>query len=418
MKTIYIIISCILCSCNKPHLEEIPQEQPKIEARLSNNYGYHLKIDADKKCHWRDTDSIFPIIQSDSPEGRLKWMNYAELDSLVKYGINTITATLRTGGDVSGISPYRSATYAGVPTSGFDHAKLQQWRNYFLHFAQLTHGRYLLILYMSEKENHFNLNQSQNYQLIDTMYEWFGDLSVMWQREEMTNNTSFINTYVAYEKQKDQLNLISLHDNTDDVSVFNYSFVDIAGLQTSLGNENNKVNQIHGMGKAVYAHERTGGFSNTDTNSVKQWAANTNLAGAGIYIGSYDTQQPTSQTAYSHRLLYKSLAKALNGTGDVVIPPTTVSLVYSTSASRSNPIAFPMTSTGNYYVFLQGVTTSNQSGWNFMLYKNGVQVLSHSENSIPIDMVSSSPTFYTFTSGTWRLVVTRNGVQFDKTFTL
>lgn len=229
------------------------------------------------------------ILLADTPEPRLLYMDYLELDLLAALGVNAITCTVR-GGDVKSITPYKNNTVS----NGFDFVKLQQWHNYF---AYANSKGIVPFAMLSEKENHFSLTDAQNHDLIELMVSYFQDLSIVWTREEFpSGHDAWITRWFTELKTKINSlgcnHLVAIHNDTDvDVYKGHLAHVDLVQLQTKLATGNTSIKEAYDLGFSVFQSELVGGNS---TSNAKQW---TNLgagmsSGAGFFFPTDDLKAP------------------------------------------------------------------------------------------------------------------------------
>lgn len=221
------------------------------------------------------------IIVFDTPEARLLYMDKREIDLIAEIEGNGISCTTR-GGDVKSITPYKNNNV----NDGFDFVKLAKWHDYL---SYANSKGIVPFLMLSEKENHFNLTDAQNHDLIEIMVSYFQDLSIIWQREEFTaGHDSFITRWFAELKAKIQSlgcnHLVAIHNDTDvDVYKGHLAHIDLVALQTKLATGNNSIKEAYDLGFAVFQSELVGGVN---TGNAKQWC---NLgegmsSGAGAYF--------------------------------------------------------------------------------------------------------------------------------------
>lgn len=131
-------------------------------------------------------------------------------------------------------------------------------------------------------------------------------------------------------------------------------------------------------------------------------------AGGFVLPATYTNVSGTHRFAYSN-------GTASYSTGKVTFSQqqATIGVFYSTSPTRSNPLALPMLlPPGSYYVFAE--PASLVSPVIFTLKKNGVTVsgFPRSEGAYPWDMMggsSSTANPFTFTDGSYQLTVTAGG---------
>lgn len=225
----------------------------------------------------------------DTPESRLLYMDKRELDLIAEIGGNGITCTTR-GGDVKNITPYRN----NKPEEGFDFIKLALWHDYFAYANSLGIVPFGML---SEKENHFNLTDAQNHDLIEIMVSYFQDLSIVWQREEVpSGRDAWITKWFTELKTKINSlgcnHLVAIHNDTDvDVYKGHLAHIDLVALQTKLATGNNSIKEAYDLGFAVFQSELVGGVT---TANAKQW---TNLGatmscGAGYFFPVDDLKAP------------------------------------------------------------------------------------------------------------------------------
>lgn len=266
--------------------------------------AFHLKVDSQGHLAWADNGQRFIIKESNSPENRLKWMDKNELNVLASYGVNTIYASLF-GGDDRSVHPFINRSN---PAQGFDQNKINAWRDYFQHWINLGGGRNVIHILLSENENHRELNDVNHRAYIDAMVASFGDLPVIWDREEVRESAAWIRTWNGYLKQKDPVNIVGIHNWPNETpwrDLVGSGLIDLLSFQGSVdqapGVLANWHQQALNSGKpwAVYASEITPYDINLagQVATCKRWfeAASNVSSGAGIYYGSKDQSFPNHQ---------------------------------------------------------------------------------------------------------------------------
>lgn len=179
------------------------------------------------------------IILADTPESRLKYLDYRELDLLATLGVNAITCTVF-GGDVKDITPF----IGNNPAQGIDFDKLETWRQYL---AYANNRGIVPVLLLSEKENHFALTEAQHKDFLYHIAGEFWNLSIIWQREELPKGQSdYIRNYFGYLKQitVGMSHLVAIHNNTDEDNFTGLNdYIDLVGLQTKLATGNASISK-------------------------------------------------------------------------------------------------------------------------------------------------------------------------------
>ncbi len=254
----------------------------------------------------------------DTPESRLLYLDRRELELIAAIGGNGITCTLR-GGDVTSITPYMNNN----PNDGFDFNKLAKWHDYFAYANSLGIVPFGML---SEKENHFNLTDAQNHELIEMMVSYFQDLSIIWQREELPiGHDAWITRWFTELKNKISSlgcnHLVAIHNDTDvDVYKGHLSHIDLVALQTKLATGNASIKEAYDLGFSVFQSELVGGVT---SGNAKQWC---NLgqgmsSGAGAFFPADDLKAPQYvNNDLKYKDVYKILVTELSGT--TTNPPT------------------------------------------------------------------------------------------------
>lgn len=347
----------------------------------------------------------FKIIEANSPEVRLHYLDTAELDYLHNVGMNTIYLTAF-GGDDKTIHPFKDRAN---PSAGFDEVKLAAWKQYAEHWVSLGGIKVLHIL-LSEKENHYELSDAMHFALIDKLVETFGHLPVIWDREELDNGkAAYIDKFYGYLKTKHPQGIRGMHNNTSQnpwSAHYSSDLVQFLSFQENVASFDSRIKTevAKNPGWAGYASEMTGGFTPTDTTKVDTiCAAGGELSsGAGFYIASKDLVQPGFQQQYE--AIYK---RAVANFGGIVTPPpsTTMEIFLSTKADRSDAVKLNNAAVfvaAQYYVEAKGVTPTVF----FTLKKDGVVIPSinnKAENGAPFDMTGGPA--YNFSQGAYELTV-------------
>lgn len=355
----------------------------------------------------------FKIIEANSPESRLKYLDTTELDYLHSIGVNTIYFTAF-GGDVTDIHPFINRSN---PSLGFDEVKLAEWKQYAEYWVNKGGIKVLHIL-LSEKENHYELSEIMHKAMIDKLVATFGHLPVIWDREELDNGKAdYINLYYGYLKEKHPQGIRGMHNNTGQnpwSGHYASDLVQFLSFQENIASFDSRIKSevAKNPGFAGYASEMTGGFTPTDTTKVDTIcsAGGEFSSGAGFYIASKDLGAPNFQQQYE--AIYK---RAVSNFSGVVTPPTPTNMIigYSTKADRTDFQEIGTTlPVGSYYVEARGVTPAVV----FTLKKDGVQVATRTENGAPYDLVGGA--VYNFTAGSYELTVKDKVGQQVKTFTV
>lgn len=272
------------------------------------------------------------ILLADTPEARLKYLDYRELDLLAELGVNSISATVM-GGDVTDITPF----IGNNPANGYDSVKLATWWEY-INYANVKGIVPFLIL--SEKENHFKLTVQQERDLIQVLFSYFNDLSIIWTKEEYPtgNNPRLREVYATLKSEIERWecnHLIALHNNTDEVNwTGNNDLIDLIQLQTKLATGNASIKKAYDAVFAVFQSELVGG---NNTGNVKQWA---NLesgmsSGAGLFFPADDLKAPQY---VNNRLKYEPEYKILVDTLGSVPTPTKNKVILTYNQDRVNVI--------------------------------------------------------------------------------
>lgn len=357
---------------------------------------------------WADTGVAFKINEANSPESRLRDLSYAELDQIFSYGVNTLYFSAF-GGDIKTIHPFKDRAN---PALGFDDAKLLQWKNYAEYWVNLGGGRNVLHILLSEKENHFELNETDHKAFLDKIVQTFGHLPVIWDREELPEGqTAYINKYYAYLKSINPNNIRGIHNNTNENPWRGFESSDLIqflSFQEWVGNFNNRINTevVKNPNWGGYASEVTGGFLPGEVAKAETLfnAGRPYNSGVGVFISSKDHSVPNFQSEY--QTIYQKIADLSNNTNPNP-NPTTMKLYYSTSADRSNPVLLTdgMTLPAQpLYIEAKEVTAPVT----FVLEKNGAVVVNRSENGAPFDLMGggASATPYNASAGAYKLTAT------------
>lgn len=352
-------------------------------------------------------DRLFNIIEANSPETRLRDLYYPELDELNSYGVNTLYLTCNGKESTVTINPFKNNDY----NQGFDDVKVNQWRDYLEYWVLgFDSSPHILHLLLSEKETHYLLPEIVHKQMIDYLANKFSSMRgyIIWDREELdTGKAAYINTYYSYLKQVDPLNIRGMHNNTneDPWSGFeNSDLIQFLSLQEWEGNFGRRLDSLvpKNPNWAGYVSEKTGGFTPSDVSKIEPLIKCSQYnSGISFYIASKDQSFPNFQSQYQS--LYQEANRVYNNQPNPNPTPTNMIVGYSTQSNRSDFKSIPATlSTGTYYIEAR----QNSGGVTFTLTKDGVQVLSRTENGAPFDMnggSTSTATGYNFTAGNYTL---------------
>lgn len=268
------------------------------------------------------------IILADTPESRLKYLDYLELDLLAELGVNAITCTVF-GGDVTDITPFKNNT----PSSGIDYFKLDQWGDYLKYANSKGIVPFLLL---SEKENHFALTEAQHLDLLYRIVLDFWDIKIIWQREELPKGQQdYIRKYFGYLKERIAIDasgnhFVAIHNNTDEDNFTGLNaYIDLVGLQTKLATGNSSISKAFNAGFAVFQSELVGGSASSDWKGWCRMGQGMS-SGAGAYFQSDDLKAPQY---VNNRLKYEPQYKVMVSEliGNVPTPKNKVILTYDTT---------------------------------------------------------------------------------------
>lgn len=247
----------------------------------------------------------------DTPEPRLKYQDYRELDLIHDVGGNGISCTCF-GGDVKDITPFKGNN----PANGIDFIKLASWKEYLFYANAKGVVPFLML---SEKENHFALNADQEKSMIKELVTFFADISIIWTKEEYPTgqNARLRDVYnmLKSEIQTQGANhLIALHNNTDSVNYTgNNDLIDLIQLQTKLATGNDSIKKAFDAGFAVFQSELVGGVN---TGNAAQWC---NLgagmsSGAGAFFPADDLKAPQYVNGeLKYKAVYQTMVQELGG---------------------------------------------------------------------------------------------------------
>lgn len=274
-----------------------------------------------------DNGVKFTIYEGNSPETILA-KPFTDFKAIIDYwksvGINTVYATLYAGDKYSStLHPYNGSKSVGGknfgdPASGWNEGTIANWREKLLY---ATEQGFLLHLLLSEKENHFVHTDEQQYAFIDKMVASFGDLPVIWDREEFpVGNDGFILKHFPYLQSKDANNLVAIHNNTGEKPWLNHAdVIDFISIQADISSFDGIIRTEVAKGFLAYSSEMTGGFTTSDISKAQRIkeAGGTLSCGAGIYIPSIDQDATLAQIKS-----YESVYKALTNSTTTNPPPT------------------------------------------------------------------------------------------------
>lgn len=349
-------------------------------------------------------ESPFIIVEAGSPETRLKQCSKAEQDYLSSIGVNTLYCTCNGKESSGAVNPWINNDI----NQGYDTVKVSQWLAYLQNWVFGYPGKTNIVhLLLSEKETHDTFTEVQHKLLIDQLTEAFTTLQgyIIWDREEVPNNWSKATSLYSYLKQVDPLNIRGMHNNTNQnpwAFSYNSDLVQFLSFQENVSAFDNRIKtEVAKNSWAGYASEMTGGFQPTDTTKAETlFKAGGNLnSGVGVYIASKDQTIPDFHQQYEQ--VYKKLVELSTG---VITPPnpqpTTMIIGISLNSDRSDFKPIPATITpGAYYVEARQCTAPVV----FTLKKEGVTVLTKTENGAPYDL--NGGTAYAFVNGNYSLEV-------------
>lgn len=274
------------------------------------------------------------IILADTPESRLKYLDYRELDLLAELGVNAISATCY-GGDVKDITPF----LGNNPDLGYD--KAGKWWSWYKYFLYANSKGIIPFVMLSEKENHFSLNIDQEKDLAKELVKYFADVSVIFTKEEYPtgNNARLRDVYTTLKSEiqtQGANHLIALHNNTDEVNwTGNSDLIDLIQLQTKLATGNASISKAYNAGFAVFQSELVGGSSSSDWASWCRMGSGMS-SGAGAYFSTDDLKAPQYLgSELKYKSVYQTFVRELGGT---VTPPTRSKVILECNQDKVNVV--------------------------------------------------------------------------------
>lgn len=266
---------------------------------------YHLDVENGKLVS-QDTRQTVKIVEANSPENRLVWLDRTELNDLDAAGVNTLYASLH--GDennYANIGPWKDFYN---PSLGFDEQRIADWRSYFEYWISLGDGtnpqqRKYLHLLLSEQETHFRLTSEQHEAFLVRMTTAFKDLPVIWDREEYPRSqTGLLIQWNARLRELDPNNIIAIHNEPrqepwEDLKGHNLDLVSMQAPFNEVGWRMKNAFDYGGGQWAVHASEImpfNDGFQPNEGELALSWylqAADVS-SGAGFYYGLADQSFP------------------------------------------------------------------------------------------------------------------------------
>ncbi len=242
----------------------------------------------------------YKIIESNSPENRLQFLDYDQLDYLHSAGVNTIYASLNHNEPQAGT--VFNLYVDNDKTLGIDVVKSQRVLEYLEYWHSLSPARISHLL-LSEQETHFYHDEQEEREYIKYVVGLLGHLNIIWDREEYPDDKLL--TFTArsqYLRSIDSKNLIAIHNEPNERPwrYLSPDVLDLVSIQAPLQNAEREMEDAHDAGFAVYASEIMpywDGFQPEDIDLALEWysVAPQVSSGAGFYYGLVDQSYPDQE---------------------------------------------------------------------------------------------------------------------------